>query len=72
MGPYVKDEKDARLESEWQLKLPCSRCPVASICKYRGAIKRVDYPPDVFDLNITCKISHKYTIADLNDQSDKE
>lgn len=36
-------------------------CEMSSICRYNKAVRRIDYPADIFDINVTCKISGEYS-----------
>lgn len=65
-----RDKRIAELDEAWEAKLPCRNCAIKTVCKYCNAVKRTDYPPEVFDVTITCKIAHRYMRADLNAQSE--
>lgn len=55
-----KEDHETRLADEWKSKLPCASCSIASICKYANIVGRINYPSDVFNISIECKISNKY------------
>lgn len=55
-----KEERQDRLDSEWSELLPCNTCAISDICKYNKAVKRIDYPHDIFDISVNCKITEQY------------
>jgi hypothetical protein len=53
----TKEERKARLDNEWEAKLPCANCHsrMQKMCKYYNTFKRPDYPTDIFNIGeITC------------------
>lgn len=43
-------------EQEFQEStFPCLKCNYQHFCKYRGIVKRFDYPPEVFQFAVTCR-----------------
>lgn len=56
-----RDKRIAELDEAWESKLPCQNCAIKDVCRYCNAVKRTDYPPDVFDVTVTCKIADKYS-----------
>lgn len=53
-------------EEAWEKDiLPCSDCDFQSICRYFNSVKRIDYPKDIFNVNITCKIKSKYKMLNV-------
>lgn len=55
-----QQDRTDRLDKEWDENLPCSTCDMADICRFRRAVKRIDYPGEVFDIKVTCKIKSGY------------
>lgn len=57
---YKPTKRDISLEQQWKSHLPCADCLVSDICRYRNAVPRVNYPPEVFNVSITCNIKGRY------------
>ena len=55
----TKEERESRLQTEWERMMPCNGCQIADICKYKNTIKRVDIPP-VFKIDIKCSTKGEY------------
>lgn len=63
-----RDKRLAELDEAWEAKLPCSNCDIKDVCRYFNTIKRIDYPSEVFDLKVTCKIKSKYRVTGSKDE----
>lgn len=55
-----RDKRISELDEAWEANLPCRNCAINDVCRYCNAVKRTDYPPDVFEVTITCKIAGQY------------
>lgn len=70
MSRNIQEDRERLLITEWEKKLPCANCPISSICKYANVVKRVDYPKDIFDVTVTCKIRDNYSVSkSIEDES---
>lgn len=60
----MNDKNDRRvdLDCKWDKSMPCSNCNISQICKFKNVIRRIDYPEDIFDVKITCKIKQNYAV----------
>lgn len=53
-------ERSNKLQLEWETSMPCLDCKIAEVCKYKNIIKRPDYPSEVFDVVVICKLKDAY------------
>lgn len=62
---YGEDSKSTPLDKqkEWEQTLPCATCELTNICRYANVVKRIDYPKDVFNISITCKLQKEYKVV---------
>lgn len=53
-------QRKVKLQENWEKRLPCSSCQLVEMCKYAHTVRRVDYPSDIFEVTVTCKIQNNY------------
>lgn len=59
-GIMTHEERQAVLDGMWREHMPCWNCDIKDVCKYCNSIKRPDFNPDVFIVNVVCKIRSGY------------
>jgi len=64
----TSEERKIRLDNEWFDNFPCRECEIENVCRYNDAVKRIDYPSDVFDVSVTCKIKQKYNSTNIKEE----
>lgn len=56
----VKAKVEDDRQKQWEVLLPCKDCQVSQICRYKNVPKRIDYPADIFSIEVSCKIRDNY------------
>lgn len=46
---------NAKLQDEFNGKMPCNDCSIKDMCKYAFTIEFKNYNKELFDVEITCK-----------------
>ena len=62
------DKRINELDEAWAKAMPCHDCQIKDVCRYCNAVKRIDYPPDIFNLSVTCRIKSKYKVTGSKDE----
>lgn len=59
-----RENREKLLDAQWENLMPCATCCIEDVCRYKNVIKRIDYPADVFSVNVGCKIKNNYRRTD--------
>ena len=51
-----KNNREQALRDDWKNFLPCVDCEVRDICKHTESFSRPDFNPEVFEVEVSCKI----------------
>ena len=61
----MREDRERVLSNQWNEQMPCLHCGMSEFCKYANIIKRIDFPEDIFNVTIVCKLREKYKAKEM-------